>query len=175
MLTVLASICSHTAAARADPPTPPTTAEIRGLVTGGDWPSKRALMAYGEFAFPAYEAILTDPKSTPREIQGALAMLGLIKAERGRFLNLAAGYAGHERPGVRCCVVRLLEQIGSPAEGSILVALLGDEDDGVAYCAARALAVTGGRREVVALDAWLKGGTTRRDDGDFLIHVKMPG
>lgn len=171
VLTVAVSVGAFSLAlARDDPPTP---ADVRALVAGdGSHSASLQLKEYGPAAFPAYEVILADPKSEPHEVSRVLSVLVNVKADRKRFVELAAAQAAHEKSRVRFQAVRLLQQIGTPAEGSVLVALLGDGDNGVAYGAAEALAATGGRREVAALDAWLKVGTTRRDDGDFLIHVK---
>jgi hypothetical protein len=49
-----------------------------------------------------------------------------------------------------------------------VVALLSDEDIVVQDAAAKTLAAIGGRRDLVAFDAWLRAGTARKLPPDYL-------
>lgn len=153
---------------------PPTTEEVRRLAGkgGGEWLGQAILLRYGAAAFPAYEAILTDPKSESDEIAGVLIALASVGEVKGRFLSLVVPYLSHKDDAVRWPAVLLMKQIGTPEEGAILIALLSDENQFVRYAAAEALAATGGRRELTAMDAWLKTGAAFRDAHKYLQHVK---
>jgi hypothetical protein len=151
-----------------------TTEEVRKLVRIPDQVTRGILAVYGSVAFPAYEAILGDPASTPEEIGGVLGAISraqVSKARKSRFHDLAVPYLAHKDSAVRQTAAALMREIGKPEDGSILVALLPDEFESVACLAAEALAKTGGRREVVAMDAWLRGAANRYD-ADFLEYVK---
>lgn len=150
----------------------PSTEEVRTLARGTHFLSDIALIKYGAAAFPACEAILADPKSTVQEISGVLSAVIHIKAPKAQFLDLTVPLLAHKNISVRNSAVGLMEQIGTPAEGAILVALLSDEHRVTAVQAATALSKIGGARDVVAMDAWLLGGTAYRDDDALLRHVK---
>jgi HEAT repeat protein len=156
----------------------PTTTEVRevaAIAAGGVFWDKRpvdALVARGSDAFPAYEAILRDPKSEPAEVTGVLNLLCRVAAHKERFVPLVVPYLAAENASVRRSAVRLIGQIGTPSEGAILAALLSDEERSVAYRAAEALAATGGKRELTAFDAWLRSGAAYRDDTSYVQYVK---
>jgi len=151
---------------------PPTPDRIRQFVVRGDTLSDLWLYKYGAAAFPAYRVILTDPKSTNAEIAGVLSALIFVKARKEQFRDLTVSYLSHQDSDVRVTATGLMQQIGTPEEGSILVALLSDENLMIVNAAATALAKTGGRREVVAMDAWLRAGVAHRDAPVYLKHVK---
>lgn len=151
----------------------PTPEAVRRLAAANsNWIARGTLREYGEKAFPAFEVILRDPKSTADEIGGVIGALNFIPANRRRFRPLVAPYLAHAEAGVRHTAVGLMVEIGTIEEGPILVALLSDENTVIGNQAATALAKTGGRTEVIAMDAWLRGGSAHRGNGDYLIHVK---
>jgi hypothetical protein len=149
-----------------------TVADVRRLAPGGDPWSYRFLLSYGAAAFPAYEAVLSDPKSNPREVAGVLCLLLHHPEPKGQFLPLAAPFLAHQDRGVRRSAALLVREIGTPAEGSTLVALLSDNDTFVAHLAAQALAKVGGPGEVFAMDAWLQTGTAHRGDTAIQDRVR---
>lgn len=143
-------------------PSAEEVAAVRELV--GSWSDAKArdaaldkLHRLGEKgAFPAFEAILADPKSAD-EIANVLDALRQMKGDRGRFVTPAVRALAHSQLKVRVGAAELLGQIGSPKEASPLVALLSDADEAAVSAAARTLAAVGGPRELVAMDAWLLG------------------
>ncbi len=160
-----------------DPPTPkvekaPTTEYVRLLANSGEMLCFAVLMEYGAAAFPAYETILTDPKSEIGEIAGVLSALNFVKAPIVQFRRLVVPYLSHKDRIIREPAVGLMKIIGTPGEGSILIALLSDEDKSIAHQAATALAKVGGVRDVIAMDAWLRAGVAHRGEPNYLIHVK---
>ena len=132
---------------------------------------RQYLIRMGEKAFPAYEAILSDPKSPHYEVCGVLVLLRDVKADRRCFLKHAISRLTDAQDGVRLCAVTLLEYIGTTVEASPVVALLSDEDTSIVYATARTLAAIGGSNEVVAMDIWLRGARYRYD-ADIRKHVQ---
>ncbi len=129
------------------------------------------LLRVGEKAYPIYEAILSDPKVTPEAVTKVYLLIDGEKPGARRFREYAVTHLTHADPGIRADALILLKDIGSSVEASPAVALLSDEDVSVRYAAARTLAAIGGSREVVAMDAWLRG-VTYRDKVEFRQHVK---
>jgi HEAT repeats len=115
------------------------------------------LEAMGATAFPAYAAILDDPKATSWQVAKIFSFVRIAKGDRRRFLGHAVRGLADEEHLVRLTAVQLLGEIGTPADMSPVVALLSDEKDWVALAAARALAAAGGPRELTAMDVWLRG------------------
>ncbi|HEY7153802.1 MAG TPA: hypothetical protein VH575_07565 [Gemmataceae bacterium] len=149
---------------------------LRGLFHVKDYDERVAkerqqLIEMGEKAFPAYEAILSDPESDSYEIGGVLGVLCEVKADRRRFLNHAVSRLTDIDSSVRHNAVILLKQIGSAGEASPVVALLSDKDKVVVHYAAKTLTAIGGSNEVVAMDVWLRG-VSHRGDGDLRKHVQ---
>lgn len=133
---------------------------------------RQYLIHMGEEAFPAYETILSDPSSPPGDIIGVFAILCKVKADRSCFLDHVVSRLADQKSSIRWSAVSLLEQIGSSAEASPVVALLSDEDRSNGYAAAKTLSSIGGPHEVVAMDVWLHG-VSHRNDGDLRRHVKQ--
>lgn len=119
--------------------------------------STEHLVRMGEKVFAAYEAILSDPKSTPDEIGRAFCVLSYIEADRRRFAKYAVMHLTDADFGSRYNAVSLLEEIGSAADASPVVALLSDKSIEVVGVAAQTLVSIGGPNEVVAMDVWLRG------------------
>ena len=132
---------------------------------------RRYLIRMGEKAFPAYEAILSDPKSESYEVEGVFGVLVNVDADRRHFIKYAISRFMDTDYGVRWAAVGLLERIGSPAEASPVVALLSDVHTEVVYAAAKTLAAVGGPNEVVAIDVWLRG-VSYREDRQLREHVQ---
>lgn len=129
------------------------------------------LIRMGEKAFPAYEAILSDPKSESVEVCGVFGLIYHVKGDRRRFREYALARFTDSDYGVRRTAVWILGSIGSQAEASPVVALLSDDHTIVAYAAATTLAAIGGPNEVVAMDLWLRG-VSYRDDAQLRQHVE---
>ncbi len=87
------------------------------------------------------------------------------------FLEHAVFRLADSDDGVRWHAVRLLAVIGSEKDCSPIISLLSDEETVVRYGAAKALAKIGGKREIAAMNVWLKVGN-HRDDKDYLRHVE---
>ncbi|MBA4066080.1 MAG: hypothetical protein C0501_20650 [Isosphaera sp.] len=141
----------------------PSTKLVRGLAAYGESSAMGDLDRYGAAAFPAYEVILSDPKSTPREVAGVLAALARVKGPREPFLPHALRRLAHPDEYVRGAAAGFVIEIGTAAESPVLVALLSSEDEFISRRAARTLAQVGGPTEVDAMDAWLRTGSAHRD------------
>jgi HEAT repeat protein len=75
--------------------------------------------------------------------------------------------------GVRFRALRLLAEIGSEHDTAAVIPLLSDTDSLIRYTASETLAKIGGRRDLEAMDAWLKNGKNPRPkDTDYPLHVK---
>jgi len=148
------------------------------------------LMALGDGAFPAYEAIIADPKSAPVEVEQAFEMIGRVKTDRRRFVPLvvkrlsaadglvlrpdidlrssdretAAARLASAQTYVRTSAIWLLEVIGDERDAAVLVPLLSDDDRSLRRAAAEALAKIDGRRDLAAIDEWLKAGKHSDDE-----------
>jgi HEAT repeat protein len=143
---------------------PPTEADVRLLARGQEAVNIDFLVEYGRAAFPAYATILADSTSDPREVAGVLSALFRHQGPKGQFRTLVAPLLAHPDGSVRRLAIKVVGQLGTPAEGSALIALLSDENTVIAHTAAQALAETGGPGEVVAMNAWLLGVAHRCDD-----------
>jgi len=129
------------------------------------------LIQMGVQSFPSFEAILSDTNAQFHEVFRIFAVLRAVRADRRGFLDYTVRWMMVGDSDVRLHAVRLLDAIGSEAETSPLVALLSDPNKSVVNAAATTIAVIGGRREVIALDAWLLG-TTHRDEPQLREQVK---
>ena len=150
---------------------PPSPAQVRGVLRGRDLDAVKELFDWGESAFPAYEVILGDPKSTRDQVEGVLCMLAQVKADRSRFLGATVARLADPEWLVRVRAVTLLAEIGGEKDTPPVVALLSDEEESVCFVAAKTLAAIGGKRDLVAMDEWLRGGN-HRDDARLIAHVK---
>jgi HEAT repeat protein len=119
----------------------------------------------GEAAFPALEAIIADPKSRSEQVACALIVVRDAKGDRRRFVEPTVQRLADSTSDVRRYAVLALAMIGSDRDTAPVVALLSDEDVSVVYAAAKTLAAIGGRRDVVAMDVWLKTGNHREARG----------
>lgn len=137
--------------------------------------SRQALVELGTRAFEAYHLILSDPDATDHEVSRIFGVLALVKGDRKPFLEHAVRSLANKDARVRWTAVGLLGAIGGRAEASPVVALLSDGkkpgDIVVVFSAAETLAAIGGPREVIAMDAWLLGGS-HLDDKKLRAHVK---
>jgi HEAT repeat protein len=133
---------------------------------------RRPLMEMGEDAFPAFEVLLADRETKPHIVRAAIEVLIAIKVDRKRFTDLVGGRLADEDWGVQWKALVLLGQIGSEQDSAPVVALLSAKEINVHYAAADTLSKIGGKRELVAMNAWLKAGGADRKDEDFVWHVK---
>ncbi len=132
----------------------------------------RYLLHMGEKVFPAYEAILSDPKATPDEIGMLFLLLGYVEADRRPFLKHALAKLADPDRAVRVnAVISIKEFGGTAAEASPVVALLSDGSKHAVYQAANTLVAIGGPNEVVAMDVWLRG-ISHRDEAELRQHVE---
>lgn len=150
--------------------------QVRGALSAIDQDKKAKkqwhyLISVEERAFPAYEAILSDPRASYLEVANVFGILCNVKADRRCFIRHVFYRFTDSDYGVRSSALRLLERIGSPAESSPVIALLSDEHTEVGYAAAKTLAAIGGPNEVVAMDVWLRG-ITYREDRQLREHVQ---
>jgi HEAT repeat protein len=162
---------------RADaPPASVTVEEVRWQLKGPEFAAGRAeLERLGDRAFDVFEKLLGSTDTTPQEASRILFVIRQVNADRSRFVRTAVQHLAHKDPDVRWEAVQLLGKIGTAADASPVVALLSDgekvADQVIPYAAAKTLAAIGGRREVVAMDAWLLG-ASHRDDPHLRAHVK---
>lgn len=178
VLTGIAALVFYREAITAAPPPldVQNVEEVRAVFHAHDYDERmekrrQYLVRMGEKAFPAYEAILVDPKAQHNEVSGLFVILRDVKADRRRFRRHAISRLTDSNKGVRRCAVTLLGHIGGSTEASSIVALLSDEDRSIAYASAKALSAIGGPNEVVAMDVWLRG-VSHRDDRQLREHVQ---
>lgn len=161
---------------RADPPPvpPADVGAIRLLLTGIEFKDQyRDLVEMGPAAFPAFEAIITDPGSKPTHVARELVVLRNVDADRRRFLDPAIGRLTDPIGTVRWHAVRLLGRIGSDADLLPVVPLLDDDELLVRAGAAEALVEAGGKRTLAALNVWLWVADGRRiDDPDQVQRAR---
>ena len=140
----------------AEPPEPPFT--VRDLLNGMHFKSeRRELMALGTSAYPEYLRILDDPMRTPVERARILGVASSIESDRSGFHRHAVEALDDDNSGVRYAGIALLQKIGSTRDAARIIARLSDTDKSNVYFAAKTLAIIGGPKEVVAMDAWLSG------------------
>ena len=168
-----------------EPPPPPPVAppapdpafanrvlEIRGKLNNFEFhETAPEMIGWGESAFPMYEVILADPDTKPAQVARAFIVIRQVKADRRRFLEIAVSRLADPARAVRGEAVRLLGEIGSEQDTPPVVALLSDHEELVCFAAAKALAAIGGKRDVAAMDVWLRSGN-HRDWPKYLAHVK---
>ena len=118
---------------------------------------RRELLTLGTAAFPEYLRILDDPKRTPIERARILGVVSCIDSDRSGFHRHAVEALDDEKSVVRCGGIALLQKIGSTKDAALVIASLSDSDKSNVYFAAKTLAIIGGPKEVVAMDAWLSG------------------
>ena len=170
-LLVLTSLAALSLEGEAISIQPPTKQKVVDLLRGNDFAGCSELVEMGEKAFPIYEAILADPKADDGDVGRLLLVIGEVKADRRRFIKYAVSRLTDAKFGVRLNAVLLLEDIGTVAEASPVVALLSDERVEIVYAAAKTLAAIGGPNEVVAMDVWLHV-VSRRDDTNLRKRVQ---
>lgn len=132
---------------------------------------RQHLIRMGEKIFPAYEAILKDPKADAMEVSGVLSLIGHVNADRSRFLKYTLSRLTDPSSRVRMAAVILLRRIGSPTEASPVIALLSDRDISLVYAAAKTLAAIGGPNELGEMDEWLRS-DSQRNDPELREHVQ---
>jgi hypothetical protein len=139
--------------------------KIRGMLRSFEFNRKNygILVGMGAKAFPAYEAILADPKTDPDSVGCIFTVLESVDADRGRFVDPAVRWLANPNWEARVYIVRCLGKIGSSREVAPVVALLADERPSVAFAAATTLVAIGDRRALAAMDIWLNSGSNRGD------------
>jgi hypothetical protein len=140
--------------------------KIRGMLRSFEFNQKiyRILVEMGTKAFPAYEAILADPKTDPDSVGCIFAVLESVDADRGRFVDPAVRWLANPNWEARLYIVRCLGKIGSSREVAPVVALLADENPEVVAVAARTLVAIGDQRALAAMDIWLNSGSNRNNE-----------
>jgi|GEM_PF-2696803 len=118
---------------------------------------RRELIALGTAAFPEYHRILDDPMRTPVERARILYVVSSVETDRSAFHRHAVEALDDERSVVRSGGMALLQKIGSTKDAALIIARLSDTDKSNVYFAAKTLAIIGGPKQVVAMDAWLAG------------------
>jgi HEAT repeat protein len=141
---------------------------IRAQLEGHEFDRRVALIRMGERVFPAFQAILADPKTQHIYVSRIFVVLEAVKADRRQFVGPVVRRLSDPNSGVRGQAVRLLAHIGSEREIPPIVALLSDTDITVGYGAATALLAIGNERAVDAMTVWLNSGNHRVDDPDNL-------
>jgi HEAT repeat protein len=150
----------------------PTVGRIRSLLNVYEFKEERLeLIRMGEVAFPAYEQILNDPAANYLEVVGIFNVLGVVQADRRRFVEQAVRRLAD--PDQRRSAVGLLGRIGSRGDASPVVALLWDREESVRWAAVEALGRLGGERELLALEIWAKSqANSFRADERLRQHVQ---
>jgi len=132
------------------------------------------LIALGESAFPAYEAILadTDPKNY-FTFNRVSIVLGKLQTDRRRFVPVVLRRLSDPDDWARHTAAILLGDIGDGRDAAALVPILSHERLETRYAAAEALAKIGGKPELDAMDAWLKDGRHLRTDNQRRLFQKL--
>jgi HEAT repeat protein len=119
----------------------------------------------GEEVLPYIAQILTNPGSD-RMLDRAFifASKNLTQYDCKRLVEPTVSHLTHHNWEIRSDAVWLLRTIGSRADTPPVVAMLYDEDKGVRVCAAGCLEKLGGKRELLALDIWLRDPTRLKDE-----------
>lgn len=128
-----------------------------------------------EAYFPQFMTTLSDPTSDPTHVHLTLGLVRIAQQapDRRQFAPLAVRWLTTSRDDdVRRAALRCLQEIGTEREAAVIVPLLADGELTVHHLAAETLAKIGGKRELEAMDTWLKSGAGRHRDGQSLQHVK---
>ena len=80
-----------------------------------------------------------------------------IECDRSAFHKHAVEALEGDESYLRAGGIALLERIGSTKDAALIVERLSDSDKSIVYAASKTLAIIGGPREVVAMEAWLSG------------------
>ena len=133
------------------------------------------LVRMGSSAFPVYQGILEDRRCTLQERRGIYVVLSRVKSDRAHFVETVVADLAHKDGELRTRALDLLAEIGTFKDTAPIVSLLSDADTvdahTVPYSAAKTLAAIGGSRDVVAMDAWLLGGS-HPNNKKLREHVK---
>ena len=162
----------------ADEPVP-SVKYVRDLLRADEQNTQRAdreLTKLGVHAMPVYEIVLADPKNESPELIGAMqhsrdVLIKDPKLDRTQILELTVQLFHHDHLLVRRVALDVLVDIGSERDTAPVLAMLSDEENSVRHQAAKTLAKIGGKRDLVAVDIWLKTGNYR-DDPFHLRHVR---
>lgn len=119
----------------------------------------------GEEVLPYIAQILTDPVSD-RALERAFifANQNLTKYDCKRLVEPTVAHLTHHRWEIKAEAMMLLEKIGSRAECTPVAMLLYAENKHNRMGAASCLEKLGGKRELLALDLWLRDPTRLKDE-----------
>ena len=151
-------------AARDDPPSAPTVEYVRKILDSDaetQWRLKYRQLELGTKAFPSYEKLLADPKTSTNQVARIFSVLREVPGDRSRFVETAVKSLTSPAPYLRDSAVRLLGAIGSRRDTAPIVASLYDNEIVVISAAAETLVELGGQRELVAFDVWLRAAKAR--------------
>jgi hypothetical protein len=144
-----------------------TPEDLKRSSLASDAPEGAAIQFYfqaGERAYPAYEVILSDPKSDPRLVSQILTILATQdKADRSRFLPLLRKRLTDPESYVRYGAVEAVGQVGNKDDLPALAVFLASEDKWTVKMAASSVAKIGGEAAMTVLDVWLLSGHYRDD------------
>ncbi len=94
---------------------------------------------------------------TTAEQTRILGLVSLIESDRSGFHRHAVEALDGKEFSVRNAGMALLQKIGTTKDAALILARLSDTDKSNVYFAAKTLAIIGGPKEVIAMDAWLSG------------------
>jgi hypothetical protein len=152
---------------------PPSSLDEKRLghivMTFHAWESKfewAKLKEDGEKIVPYVAYILADNESKDRVVERAMifARENLTKYDCKSLLEPTLEHLRHHDWQVRAEALMLLEKIGSKEDCAPVAVLLYAEDKHNRIGAAYTLAKLGGKRELLALDLWLKDSTRLKDE-----------
>lgn len=150
--------------ARDDSTPAPTVEYVRKILDSDaetQWRLKYRLLELGTKAFPSYEKLLADPKTSTNQVARIFSVLREVPGDRSRFVETAVKSLTSPAPYLRDSAVRLLGAIGSRRDTAPIVASLYDNEIVVISAAAETLVELGGQRELVAFDVWLRAAKAR--------------
>jgi len=120
----------------------------------------------GEKVLPYVAFILADSDSTDREVVRAFifARENLTQYDCKTLVEPTVSRLMHHNWEVKVYAMNLLVKIGSREDAAPLVELMHDEEKGVRMCASSCLAKLGGKRELLALEIWLRRKDAHKDE-----------
>ncbi len=108
-------------------------------------------------------AAMQSDTVSDESIKEAFNTLAQLPGDRKEFALPVLKKLTSDSPAIRLGAIQLISQIGTARETSPMHALLLDDDETVKYAAAKCIREIGGKRDVLALDLWLRSGHWHND------------
>lgn len=136
------------------------------------WRLKHRLVAAGDRAFPVYDELLADPRTSVSSRCRILEVITVVKGDRSRYVPAALAALTHDSSILRICALGTLSKIGSAKDTAPIVAALFDNDSAVINRASIALSAIGGPNDLLAMDSFLRAAAVRGLHPAFLADIR---